>query len=91
MAQMPKLQEALNRFDSALQELEAALVRSRSAQVESRPVNDGEVQALREDRARLASELDDVRNNANRLMDNNHKAAEKVASAMSRIKSVLGE
>ena len=89
MAQMPKLEEALDRFDSAVRAVEVSIVKAREAGRAS-SVSDGEAHAMREDRARLASELDDVRGNANRLMDNNHKAAEKISSAMSRIKSVLG-
>jgi hypothetical protein len=93
MAETPKLDKALQRFDDAITELEAAFIRvkERPAPVAPEAPSNGEVEALRADRAKLAGELDEVRGNANRLMENNHKAAEKVASAMVRIKSVLGE
>ncbi len=93
MAETPRIDEALQRFDDAITELEAAFIR-----VKEQPVPEaleapghGEVETLRADRAKLADELDEVRGNANRLMERNQQAANKVASAMARIKSVLGE
>lgn len=90
MGQLPKLEEALSRFDSAMQELEAAMFDARNASAQDASTQ-GEAQALREDRARLASELEEVRANADKLLDKNQQATQKIASAMSRINSVLGE
>ena len=90
MSDKPKIEVALSRFESALTGLEAALVKAKDAQSQSEAQN-GETVALREDRARLAEELDQVRANANRLMEANTQAETRISGAMERIKSVLGE
>ncbi len=90
MADLPKVDDALDRFNSAVNDLEAALVRLRETG-QNETTGEGEAHALREDRARLANELDEVRANAERLHESSRAAAEKVASAMSQIKFVLGE
>lgn len=66
------------------------MVRARENQNQTEALN-GEASALREDRARLAEELDQVRANANRLLEANTQAETRISSAMERIKSVLGE
>ncbi len=90
MADTPKLDHALDRFDSAVSAIEAAMMRARDAGSKDHALA-GEAQALREDRARLAGELDEVRANAERLRESNQAAGDKVTSAMARITSVLGE
>ena len=90
MADGPGIEDALTRFESALDLLEAAMAEPR--QVEEKPdVPDGEVVALREDRARMAEELDQVRSNANKLLEANTQAEARINSAMERIRTVLGE
>jgi len=66
------------------------MVRAKESQSQSEALN-GEATALREDRARLAEELDQVRANANRLLEANTQAETRISSAMERIKTVLGE
>lgn len=90
MSDTPKIEDALTRFESALDSLEAAMVNA-SRDEEQSGVSSGEVIALREDRARLAEELDDVRGNANKLLDANTQAEARISRAMEHIKSVLGE
>ncbi len=57
---MSKLDTAIDRFGKALDRLEAAIVR-RSQSVREAPLAQREVQALRDDRVRLAGELDAVK------------------------------
>ncbi|NNE21829.1 MAG: DUF4164 family protein [Rhizobiales bacterium] len=90
MSDIPKIEDALRKFESALNGLEVAMVRAKESQKQSEAVN-GEAAALREDRARLAEELDQVRANANRLLEANTQAETRISSAMERIKTVLGE
>ena len=90
MSDTPKIGDALTRFESALEGLEAAMARAKQDDEQSEAIS-GEAVALREDRARLAEELDEVRDNANKLLDANTKAEVRIVSAMDRIKSVLGE
>ena len=51
----------------------------------------GEAEALRQDRARLAEELDQVRAKASELDEANREAQRRVDLAMSRIRKVLGK
>jgi len=90
MSDRPRLEDALSKFETALNGLEAVMVRARESQNQTEALN-GETTALREDRARLAEELDQVRANANRLLEANTQAETRISSAMERIKSVLGE
>jgi len=90
MSEKPKIEYALNKFESALTGLEAALARAKQDQSQTEALN-GEAIALREDRARLTEELDQVRSNANRLLEANTQAETRISSAMERIKTVLGE
>ena len=80
----------MGKFESALDALETALAQARETG-EQPEENDGEVTALKEDRARMAEELDQVRSNANRLLEANTQAEARINNAMERIKSVLGE
>jgi ABC-type transporter Mla subunit MlaD len=74
MADTHKLDEAFDRFESALRQFEAALARRAGS--------------LRESET-LASELDQVKVKASELVDNNRKAVGRIDAAMSRIRSVL--
>ncbi len=86
----PGIEDALTRFESALDVMEAAMVRAKQDGEKSEAL-DGEAAALREDRSRLAEELDQVRDNANKLLEANTQAEARIASAMERIQSVLSE
>ena len=90
MSETPGLEEALSRFESAIDKVEEALTRARQGDGQVEALT-GEAAALREDRARLVEELDEVRANANKLLEANTQAEVRINSAMDRIKSVLGE
>ncbi len=90
MSETPGLEEALSRFERAIDMIEEALSRARQGDGQLEKLS-GEAVALREDRARLVEELDQVRTNADKLMEANAQAEVRINSAMDRIKSVLGE
>ena len=88
MADTQKLDEAFERFETALRQFEAAMgvkveTERRAAMLES------EAEALRRDRSKLAHELDLVRSKAGELVDTSKQAAGKIDAAMSRIRAVL--
>ena len=88
MADTHKLDEAFQRFDQALRQFEAAI--GRKLETEKRAESlEGEAEALRRDRTRLAHELDLVRSKAGELVDTSKQAAGKIDAAMSRIRAVL--
>ena len=88
MGETDRLDEAFERFDAALRQFEAAIVRK--AEGEKRVDNlENEAEALRRDRSRLAHELDLVRTKAGELVDTSKNAAGKIDAAMSRIRAVL--
>jgi hypothetical protein len=88
MADTPKLEMAFGRFELAVRQFEAVLVRR--AEVEQRALAaQGEAEALRIDRTKLAQELDSVRAKASDLIDTSKKAVNKIDAAMSRIRAVL--
>jgi DNA anti-recombination protein RmuC len=88
MADLSKLENALDRFEAALRRIEVAMVRSQERDQKAKLVA-GEADALRHDRSRLAQELDDVRSKASELIGNNKQAVNKIDAAMSRIRAVL--
>ncbi|MGI9463300.1 MAG: DUF4164 family protein [Aestuariivirgaceae bacterium] len=90
MSDKPRIEDALTRFESALEGLETAVAQAKQ-QNDKPAAIDGETAALREDRARLAEELDQVRDNANKLLEANTEAESRIASAMERIQTVLSE
>jgi Domain of unknown function (DUF4164) len=81
MADTQKLNDAFERFESALGAFERAL--------SNRQAVAGEVDALRGDRTKIASELDLVRVKASELVNTNKSAVGKIDAAMSRIRAVL--
>src|SRR5690554_6295620 len=87
---MSKLDSAMSRFASALDKLEAGvnrqLVRAQSAKGLQ-----GEVERLKEDRAELAEELDQLKSDARRLNELNERASETLADAIEGIREVLAE
>ena len=81
MVDTQKLSDAFDRFDAALKSFEAALAKKQEIA--------GEADALRGDRAKIASELDLVRTKATELVTTNKSAVGKIDAAMSRIRAVL--
>lgn len=90
MAQAGMIEEALERFESALRQLEGSMVRWHEREQALEQAR-GEAEALRQDRSRMAQELDEVRARANELMEASRGAARHVEGAMSRIRAVLDE
>jgi hypothetical protein len=83
-----KLDQAFDRFEAAVRQFEAALVRHQDKLRRDEGAR-GEAEALRLDRSRLAHELDQVRSKASDLVGTNKKAVGKIDAAMSRIRAVL--
>ena len=83
-----KLDEVFRRFDSALQQFEAAVAHRHEIEKRAETLA-GEADALRKDRSKLAHELDLVRSKAGELVDTSKQAAGKIDAAMSRIRAVL--
>jgi uncharacterized coiled-coil DUF342 family protein len=81
MADIQKLNDAFDRFEAALGAFEGAMAKRQQIA--------GEVEALRGDRLRIASELDLVRVKAAELVSTNKSAVGKIDAAMSRIRAVL--
>lgn len=87
---MSKLDSASERFKGALDRLEAGIHRQLlRAQAAARL--EGEVNVLKEDRARLAEEFDQMKSEARRLNELNERASETLASAIDGIRDVLAE
>lgn len=89
---MSKLDTAMDRFSGSLDRLEALLNR-RAAQIRGRAGAGGDVpadiSALREDRARLAEELDVMKAEVRRLSDLNQRASRDIAGAVDGIRNIL--
>ncbi len=81
MVETQKLNDAFDRFDAALKLFEGALAKKQAVAEEA--------EALRGDRAKIASELDLVRTKAGELVTTNKSAVGKIDAAMSRIRAVL--
>ncbi len=81
MADTQKLNDAFDRFEAALGAFERALAKRQNIV--------GEVDALRGDRTKIASELDLVKTKATELVHTNKSAVGKIDAAMSRIRAVL--
>jgi FtsZ-binding cell division protein ZapB len=86
MAEVSKIDEALDRFEAALKRLEAAVRRAHEGGSFLPP----ETQELLREREQLVQEMSAVRVRANEFAERNRNAASKIDSAMARIKSVLG-
>ncbi|NJL08535.1 MAG: DUF4164 domain-containing protein [Methylacidiphilales bacterium] len=86
----PPLETAARRLTAALDQLEAAVER-RLAQERRHAALEAQVQALGVDRARLASELDQIRHRADELEGANRDVSHRLAVAMETIRTVLGE
>ena len=90
MAEESRIIGALDRFEAALRRLEAAMAQAGEREL-ALASSKGEAAALRQDRARLAEELDQVRGKASELDEANRQAERRVEQAMTRIRKVLGK
>ncbi len=90
MADESRIIGALDRFEAALRRLEAAMAQAGEREM-ALASSKGEAEALRQDRARLAEELDQVRGKASELDEANRQAQRRVDLAMTRIRKVLGK
>ena len=88
MAQDVKLDDALERFEQALRRFEGAFAQGEEERIRAKSYQ-GEADGLREDRARLSSELDLLRGKAMEFASMGTKAAGKIDAAMSRIRAVI--
>jgi Domain of unknown function (DUF4164) len=88
MAQDVKLDDTLERFEKALRQFEGAFARSEEERIRAKTYQ-AEADALREDRARIAGELDLLRTKAMEFATMGTKAAGKIDAAMSRIRAVI--
>lgn len=88
MDETHKLDEAFQRFDAALRQFEAAIVRRTGGSKRLEEL-ESEAEVLRRDRSKLTHELDLVRTKAGELVDTSKNAAGKIDAAMSRIRAVL--
>lgn len=98
-----RIEEALSRFDAAIDDLASAVERRTAEQGEAAAADSGgdavqaqaklqaELAALREDRARLVDELKGLRERNSALADTTTQAGRRVDAAMERIRAVLGD
>ncbi|MDR3500005.1 MAG: DUF4164 family protein [Parvibaculum sp.] len=87
---MSKLDTATDRFKAALDRLEAGIHRQ-LVRAQSAGRLENEMVALKEDRARLAEELDQMKSEARRLNELNERASETLADAIEGIREVLAQ
>lgn len=82
------LESSLERFHEALDRFEAAVLRRQQTDKNVQTLQ-GEVMALTEDRSKLAQELDEMRDYAQRLGRIQNQAGKRLDSAMDSIRSIL--
>lgn len=87
---MSKLDSATERFKTSLDRLEAGIHRQ-LLRAQSAGRLENELNALKEDRARLAEELDQMKAQARQLNELNERASETLANAIEGIREVLAE
>ncbi len=85
---MNKLESAMERFAGALDRLEASVNRQSLRAASAGTLND-EIIILKEDRARLAEELDALKSEARSLNELNERASETIANTIEGIREVL--
>jgi cell division protein FtsB len=85
---MSKLDSATERFKTALDRLEAGLHRN-IVRAQSASTLEGQINASKEDRARLAEENDQLKSEARRLNELNERASETLANTIEGIREVL--
>ncbi len=89
MSEDKDVEQALTRLDKALDSFEAAAVRAAHGNKLHGNLQ-GEVDVLREDRSRLADELDAVKSNARQLGDLNEQVSARLDGVMHNIRALLG-
>ncbi|MEQ8267446.1 MAG: DUF4164 family protein [Parvibaculum sp.] len=87
---MSKLDSAMERLSSAMDRLEATINRQVLRAQAAKRLQE-EVDTLKEDRAELAEELDQMKSEARRLNELNERASETLADAIDGIREVLAE
>ncbi len=90
MASKSELDKAIAHFEQAMRQLEAAWAQAEQNQGKITKLNT-ETSALKDDRARLAGELDEVRAKAEELTEASRQAARRIELAMARVRTVIGE
>lgn len=90
MASKSELDKAIAQFEQAMRQLEAAWAQAEQNQGKITKLNT-EASALKDDRARLAGELDEVRAKAEELTEASRQAARRIELAMARVRTVIGE
>ena len=90
MGEVPDVRSALDRLESAIGQLEAAVNRRLDTDRRYATVDD-ELQRLGEDRSRLAQELDTAMAKSARLEDTNREVSRRLVSAMETIRAVLND
>jgi Domain of unknown function (DUF4164) len=88
MADLQKLNDAFERFETAMRQFEGTVTKNHDSQRLAKSLA-GEAEALRGDRVRIAQELELVRVKASELVATNKIAVGKIDAAMSRIRAVL--
>ena len=89
MTEESKIELALARFESAMSSVEVAVMKAQQSN-NSQETLGQEVVALREDRSRLAAELDDVKAAVRDQEEINAQISERVEGAMNNIRTILG-
>jgi len=89
MTEESKIELALARFESAMSSVEVAVMKAQQSN-HSQETLGQEVGALREDRSRLAAELDDVKAAVRDQEEINAQISERVEGAMHNIRTILG-
>ena len=89
MTGQTRVEEALGKFEAAMHLFEGAVVQVRQ-QSENNVNVESEAAALRDDRSRMAAELDRTKAQMSEMSVNNAEAEKRIADAMSAISSVLG-
>lgn len=85
---MSKLDEAMGEFNAVLARLDRALGGS-SVRAEARGALENQIAALKEDRARLAEELDVMRADVRRIEGLNARASTEIGAALRDIDQLL--
>ena len=90
MTVQTRVEEALSRFESAMRTFEGTIVQVRQ-QSENNTNVEAEAAALRDDRSRMAAELDRTKAQMSELSVNNAEAEKRIADAITAIQKVLGQ
>lgn len=86
---MSRLERAMERFSAALDKLEARLHRSVSNSHQDSHQDNGELESLRADQARMNHELEQLKSERRALEDVTDEVAGRLDGAIREIRSVL--